>query len=117
MATSNQIQETDKFGTVRFAAIKAEVDKYELSKDDKRRLEKVVSVFSYRTGVAHELENVSHYDYRLRRTTEDRLSRFKPIQFFLDAIQTLLDDVKKGSIAAEALKEAKRKQRRQYSSW
>ena len=120
MTTSTKNQEADKFGTARFNAIKTEILKLKLSKDIQRRLDKVVSVFSYRTSVAHDVARAEAAvgDWRSRYTLnaeEARLANFKPVSFFLDSIQAILDDAKK-EIAAEEAEKQKKKEKR-YANW
>ena len=120
VVTKVVVEEKDKFGTDRFAVLKAEFTKRKLSKEFQRRLERIVTVYSYRRDVAHELHHLQQakdYAWTDRHKVSEvtrRLEVFKPVQFFLDAMQTLLDEVRK----EEALKPPPRV--RQYntrSSW
>ncbi len=95
------INEQDKFGTERFAAIKAQLANFKLNKDFQRRFDRIVTVFSFRRDIAHELHHAEanneggwHYRNKIEQIKE-RLNAFKSVQFFLDALQTLLDEVRK----------------------
>lgn len=117
MATSKlQVVETDPFGTERFAQLKKEIVLFKLGKDELRRLEKIEAVFSYRCDIAYKLHHASdQYPSYEARSIKARLDTFKPVQFFLGAMQTLLDDIKREDGMARAVK-AKPAPRR-YAGW
>ena len=90
-----------------------------VSKDNMRRLNKIIAVFLYRSDVAHKLYHVVNNDQgwsarHIQYDLEERLKTFKPVQFFLDALQTLLDDVVKEEAEEKALRAAKRANRPSY---
>lgn len=95
--------EKDKFGSERFTVIFDQLGKFKLSKDSQRRLDRINTVFSYRRDVAYALhhleENNEYGGWRRREEAKERLNSFKPVQFFLDALQTLLDEVRKEEAA------------------
>ncbi len=109
MATSPlKVVETDPFGTERFAQLKREIDAFKLGKDELRRLEKIESVFTYRRDIAHQLHHaVDQYPSWNATNLSQRLSTFKPVQYFLDAMQTLLDDIRREALIVQAAKAAK----------
>jgi hypothetical protein len=92
MTTKEKLNEKDPFDVVRFNEIQTEIKKFNLNKDQQRRLDKLTTVFNYRRDVAYEHHNtVERYE---KRGVEERLSQFKSIDFFLNAMQVLLHDVK-----------------------
>lgn len=92
--------EQDKFGIERFAAIRVQFNNFTLDKHSQNRLTRIETVFTYRRDVAYELHHLEERsnEWERRRTCHEmktRLDALKPIQFFLDALQTLLDEVRK----------------------
>lgn len=98
----------DPLGIARFAEIKERFgDPTKIPKVYKNRFDNIVSIFTYRTGVEHELQRAKekytpHWElYQI----EERLKKFKSAEFFCDALQALLDEKRKD----EASKAAKPK--------
>lgn len=93
MKESKVVNTQDPFGTLKFAEIKAKFgNPTKLSKTYKGRFENIVSVFSHRTNVAHELHHASDQLHWHRAPLEGRLAQFKSAEFFCSALQTLLDE-------------------------
>lgn len=102
---SNVIPEQDPFGTVRFDAIKARFgDTSKLDKLFKGRFQNIVSIFSYRTSVAHELHHAREMLSPQRRVIEERLAKLKSAEFFCDALRALLDEKLKHDMLKPAKK-------------
>lgn len=101
----------DSIGIQAFAAIKAKIMDHKLSKDHERRFEKIDAVFSYRADLAIKLEATTenYYPNWERNKLQERLNNFKPVKFFLDAAQHLLEDIEKEEAGVLAAKMAKKK--------
>ena len=107
MVVANAVKnEKDKFGTERFAELKAQFKGIKLNKHFQNRLNAITAVFTYRCGVAYELHHIEHSDgdtgWGFRNKVgpaRERLDSFKSVQFFLDAMQMLLVEVKEEAAA------------------
>lgn len=108
--------DTDKFGIERFAELNVEFAKFKLNKDFQRRYDRIVTLFTYRRDLAYELHHAetnsaSEWGQRYKyEKIKARLDTFKPVVFFLDAMQTLLTEVR----ADEAAKPAPVRRRSYY---
>ena len=90
---TNVMNQQDPFGTERFNAIKAKFgEPAKLPKLIKGRFENIVSVFGYRTSVAHELHHAMDKSRWERTPIETRLAAFKSVDFFISSLQALLDE-------------------------
>ncbi len=112
MATSKPaVPQKDKFGTERYEAAKAELKKLKVSKEFQQRFDKAESVFLYRRDVHHQLHNAEldtgWYAHRGIEEIKVRLSAFKPVEFFIDTMLAIVEEVKKeiaGELAAKMAK-------------
>ena len=106
MATSKiKVAETDPFGTDRYMALKREILSFKLGNIEQRRLEKINMVFLHRTDLAHRLHHAKdNYPSWEATNLKARIDTFKSIQFFLDAMQTLLNDIRREDAILKAAK-------------
>lgn len=113
MATSQQKHQDDKFGTKRYDALKAELKQHKVSKELQARFDKAATVFEHRRGIHHELHNAelesSWGSHRTIYNLKERLAAFKPVEYFLDVMAAIIEEVKKEEAGALAAKMAKKK--------
>lgn len=106
------VTETDKYGVERFNAIKEQFKGRKLSKYFQSRYDKIVSVFTFRVDLAIKNDAVQRdsYNWYEKGDMKKRLAAFKPADFFIAALQQLLDELKKEEAGVLATKLAKKRQ-------
>lgn len=105
--------QNDDLGILAFRAIADAITK---QTDDKRllfRLNSIAAVFEHRTSIAVGMVDVvaRHY-YWERRELELRLETFRPPKFFIQAAQSVLDEVLDANAAKELLAAERRAKRK-----
>lgn len=104
----------DELGKERFAAWVEKFSHLKLVREHQARLDKILSVVTYRTQIAEQA-----LFPRVYRDAPARLKGFKTVQYFLDAFETLYDDVVKSelerNVEKNRLAEEKKKLRESHS--
>ncbi len=108
----------ESLGIPTFRVIQAQIVKLTTDKRELQRLQQLAAVFEYRTNIAVKIARTeSRWD---RHADEERLKLFKAPEFFIDAAQNILNEVRETHRAKELMAEEKRaKQRASYAqrSW
>lgn len=103
------IVKNDEFGSQRFADIKLKLSTVKASKELQARFNKAESVFLHRTQIAHEHALAEDGWRGPKEQLRQRLIGFKPVNYFLDVAQAILDEAKKEEASELQARLAKKK--------
>lgn len=115
MAPKAAINQKDKFGTIRYNAVKEAAKLTPLNKERRSRFSAAEAVFLHRREIHHQLHNAQLDEGWANRRNiydlEQRLACFKSAEFFVGAMEAIIEEQRnedEGALAAKIAAKAAR---------